>query len=43
MIAASAASTLDDELESERDEVLFVDIEALTRARAPSTLEDELE
>ena len=36
-------SMLDDELESERDEVLFVAIEALTELSDASTLEEESE
>lgn len=42
-VVASAASTLDEELESEREEVWFVDMRPLTTPKAASTLEDELE
>jgi len=41
--APSAASTLEDELDNDREEVLFVEIEPLTAASAASMLEDELE
>ena len=40
---ASAASTLDEEFESESDEVLFAEIEPLTTESATSMLADELE
>lgn len=43
LVPARAASTLDDELESERDEVWLVETRAFAVPNAASTLDDELE
>jgi hypothetical protein len=42
-VAASAASTLDDEIDKLDDDALLVEIAVLVRLRALSTLEDELD
>jgi hypothetical protein len=42
-VAASAASTLDDETDRLEDDAWFVEIAALVISSALSTLEDELE
>jgi hypothetical protein len=40
---ASVASTLEDELESESDEALLVEMDALTELRDASTLDEDRE
>lgn len=43
LIVTSAASTLDDEFERDREDVLLVEIAVLTAPRAASTLDEELD
>lgn len=42
LTSASVASTLDEELESDNDDALFVEIEALIELRDASTLEEDV-